>query len=177
MSAPRNPDPRQQPYPLQVRHGQGRGVNDETTRIPQYNPAPAPPSAAPKKRRWPWIVGGFIGLFVLIGACGGAQDDQPPAAAPAAAPAVVEPAPTTEATPTEVPVTQVVLPEVEGRNGGIVYDELTELGLTNFDFATRDAEDTVVLLPQNWTAVSIEPGAGTEVDSDDTVIVTMTKEN
>jgi len=41
----------------------------------------------------------------------------------------------------------------------------------------RDKEDKVVLAPQNWTAVKIEPAAGTEVMSNQTVVVTMTKES
>jgi hypothetical protein len=136
--------------------------------------------SAPKQRRWPWIVGGIVGLFAMIGACGTddarpAQDTPPPVAAPTA-PQSAPVAPATPSAPAGPVVTRVTLPEVEGRNGGIVFDELVELGLTNFALASRDADDTVVLLPQNWTAVSIEPGAGTEVGSDDTVIVTMTKE-
>lgn len=153
MSAPRHSGP--QPYPHSG----------------DWKPTPSTPPG--KGRRWPWIVGGIVGVFVVIGACGAndAELAAERAAVPAPAPAVVAPV-----EPTAAPVTQVILPEVEGRNGGIVFDELTELGLTNFDLASRDEDDTVVLLPQNWTAVSIEPGAGTEVDSDDTVIVTMTKE-
>lgn len=160
MSAPRHSGP--QPYP---HAGDG-----------EWKPTPSTPPG--KGRRWPWIVGGIVGLFVVIGACG-ANDAELAAerAATPPAPTVAAPVePTEAAAPTVAPVTRVILPEVEGRNGGIVFDELTELGLTNFDLASRDEDDTVVLLPQNWTAVSIEPGAGTEVDSDDTVVVTMTKE-
>lgn len=77
--------------------------------------------------------------------------------------------------PTAPPVTTVTLPEVKGRNGGIVYDELIALGLTKLMLGSRDESDTVVLLPSNWTAVRIEPDAGTTVKTDQTVVVTMTK--
>jgi hypothetical protein len=64
---------------------------------------------------------------------------------------------------------------VQGKNGATVYDELTKLGLTNLQLASRDAEDKVVVLPSNWTAVKIEPKAGTTVKSNQVVVVTMTK--
>jgi hypothetical protein len=34
--------------------------------IPGLPPAPQPPK---QKRRWPWIVGGILAFFVLVGAC------------------------------------------------------------------------------------------------------------
>lgn len=70
----------------------------------------------------------------------------------------------------------VQLPEVDGKNGAIVYDEMERLGLTRVQYASQDDEDKVVLNPANWTAVSIEPGAGETVRSDQTVVVTMTKQ-
>jgi hypothetical protein len=88
----------------------------------------------------------------------------PPAKAAGSAPTSTAPKPK-----------RVTLPQVKGRNGGIVYDELQSLGLTNVNLASRDKSSTVVVLPQNWTATKIDPPAGTEVDSDDTVVVTMTK--
>ncbi|MGH3931329.1 MAG: hypothetical protein ACRDTF_15315 [Pseudonocardiaceae bacterium] len=85
------------------------------------------------------------------------------------------PAASQSSSPVPAAPTQVVLPEVAGRNGKIVLDELEKLGLTNVDTASADENDTVVLLPANWTAVEIEPAAGTTVYSDDTVVVTLTK--
>ena len=71
--------------------------------------------------------------------------------------------------------TMVTLPEVAGRNGGIVYDELKALGLTSIKLASQDEDDKVVILPENWTAVKIEPAPGTQVRSNQTVVVTLTK--
>ncbi len=48
-------------------------------------------------------------------------------------------------------------------------EELTRLGLTNVSFASADELDKMVLYPPNWTAVSIEPGAGETVMSNQTV--------
>lgn len=73
------------------------------------------------------------------------------------------------------PVIDVTLPEVAGRNGAIVRDELEALGLTNVMLGSSDARSTVVVLPQNWTAVSIEPAPWTVVKSDSLVVVTLTK--
>lgn len=87
-------------------------------------------------------------------------------------PAPAAPAPVS----TAPPVTQVTLPEVAGQNGAIVREQLTELGLTNVQLASQTTEDKLVLNPANWTAVEIAPEAGTVVDSDSTVVVTMTKE-
>ncbi|MBC3190986.1 PASTA domain-containing protein [Pseudonocardia sp. C8] len=88
-------------------------------------------------------------------------------------------APTTAAaaaSPTAPPVTDVTIPDVEGKNGAIALDELEQAGLTNVQPASRDKEDKVVLNAANWTVTKIEPGAGETVRSDSTVVVTMTKQ-
>lgn len=79
-------------------------------------------------------------------------------------------------TPTAAPVTQVVIPDVEGMNGALALEQLERAGLTNVQPASQDEEDKVVLYAANWTVTSVEPGPGTEVASDSTVIVTMTKQ-
>lgn len=134
-----------------------------------------PPSAPKKAKKWPWIVGGIVVLFV-IGSLAQPKAPAPTATPPASVAVTVAPLPAA-AVPTAAlkPPTSVKLPEVKGRNGGIVYDELIALGLTKLQLASRDVNDTVVLLPANWTAVKIEPAAGTTVRSDQTVVVTMTK--
>jgi hypothetical protein len=57
--------------------------------IPGLPPAPTPPQ---QRRRWPWVVGGVIAFFVLVGSCNAANrptnTGQPyygPAGAPTAA--------------------------------------------------------------------------------------------
>lgn len=158
---------------------------------PPHNPYGPPPQWAPpqtgshrsgpsaKRKKWPWVVGVLATLW-LIGTVTGGEDPQGVTAAgvPTVAPtptiqAAAPPASTSTAPPEP---TIVTLPKVKGRNGGIVYDELQDLGLTNVQLASGDQLDTVVLLPANWTAVTIEPKPGTKVSSDDTVVVTMTKD-
>ena len=101
------PPPGQQPYPPQ-------------------GYAPMPP--APKKRKWPWIVGGIVLLFVIIGVANGGGSatptnatTTPTAAASAAAaptiPAVEQPPPAAE------PAGSVVVYEVTGSGtaGNVTY--------------------------------------------------------
>lgn len=118
----------------------------------------------------------FLAVSALaLAGCGGGET-----ATPATVTVTAEPTSQAQAampSPAAAPVKDVTLPDVEGRNGAIVYQELTELGLTNFQMASQDTEDKLVLNPANWTAVEIEPGAGETVKSNDTVVVTMTKEN
>jgi len=155
---------------------------------PGYRPPPAGQGYGPPPRKrpptWLMIVGGIFGFFLLIGIIGAIAGPAEPAstatqpasqapAAPVAAPPAVPAAP--PAVPTTPAPVEVTLPEVGGRNGQIVMDELTELGLTNVTTASADANATVVLLPANWTVVDIEPGPGSTVETDDTVVVTMTK--
>lgn len=117
-------------------------------------------------------IAAVLALFAALTACGGGTAPSTPQVVTVTAQPAAEPA---AAAPTTPAVTRVTLPEVKGRNGGIVYDELRDLGLTNVSLASRDDQDRMVLAPQNWTAVKIEPAAGTEIDSNDTVVVTMTK--
>ena len=114
----------------------------------------------------------YIAAALSLTACGGTMQEAP------ATVTVTAPPPATQAgaTPT-APVTQVTIPDIEeGMNGAIVLEQLEKAGLTNVQPASQDEEDKLVLSPGNWSVVSVEPGAGTEVSSDSTVVVTMTKQ-
>lgn len=98
----------------------------------------------------------------------------------AAGSAASSPAPTTppQVAQTAEPVRQIVIPDIaKGQNGAIALETLQRAGLTNVQPASRDKNDRFVVNPANWSVVSVEPGAGTEVSSDSTVVVTMTKQN
>lgn len=86
------------------------------------------------------------------------------------------PAESTPASPAPAPVTTLIVPAVVGKNGAIARDQLTKLGFTKVEMAA-DAKSghQMVLSPANWTVTKIEPAAGSQVQSDDTVVVTMTK--
>jgi PASTA domain len=49
------------------------------------------------------------------------------------------------------------------------------LGLTNVKLSSANPKYTFVLQPANWTVVSTEPAAGTQVQADDPVVVKVTK--
>lgn len=174
MSYPQQPPPysQQQPKPQQWGQQPPAGYSN-------YPPQPPPAKKTPK---WAWIVGG-VAVLALFGSCSsfgdGVEQGYTAAITPTSAPLPVAqaPLPSTVAAPTSIvaPVVDVVLPDVKGRNGAIVFDELQELGLTNVSYASRDAADKVVLYVANWTAVKIEPKAGSTVQSDQAVVVTMTK--
>jgi hypothetical protein len=89
-----------------------------------------PPAAPKNKPKWPWIAGGIVALLVIAGLAGGGNDndDNKSAATATTTTAVAALAPkvtTTTAAPTTVPA-QVTLPDVAGRNGEIVRQELVQ---------------------------------------------------
>lgn len=111
--------------------------------------------------------------LLLLGGCGG-----PSAAPPVATVTVQAPAPAPAALAPAAPVapSTVTLPDVVGQNGAIAEDTLRSLGLTKVEMAADATSGRqVVLSPANWTVTKIEPKAGTEVRSDQTIVVTMTK--
>lgn len=115
---------------------------------------------------------------LTLSGCGSAQDGfnaatQPPATVTVQA--TPSPSVALPSSPTAQPVTQVTIPDVDGKNGAIALEALREAGLTNVQPASRDEQDKLVINPANWTVTSVEPGAGEEVASDSTVVVTMTK--
>lgn len=136
---------------------------------PEY---PYPPRQAepPKKRKkWPWIVGGSVGVFVLFAAIGAAGGNEQGAADSKPSPAVSAP------TITAVPVKDLVIPAIVGQNGKIAMDTLSQTGFTNVTTASADRDDTVVILPQNWIVKAVVPGVGSAVKSNAVVVVQMTK--
>ncbi|MGH3669392.1 MAG: PASTA domain-containing protein [Pseudonocardiaceae bacterium] len=110
---------------------------------------------------------------LLLAGCGATPAPAPttvtvPAPAPAAPGAA-------SSDPTGAPKT-VTLPDVIGQNGAIAQDALRTLGLTKVDLAADPTSGKeVVLNPANWHVTKIEPKAGTQVRTDQTVVVTMTK--
>ncbi|NKY32260.1 PASTA domain-containing protein [Nocardia speluncae] len=148
-----------------------------------YGAYPPPP---PKKTTPKWvIVSAVVGALLVIGmignALGGGKEDStentmvPIASTPAATtPAFLKPA---APAGTDVPVMDLTVPDLAGTNGEIAAERLEDLGFTNVQYASATPGKDVVLLRANWTVQSVEPGPGTVVPSDSTVVVTMTKNN
>lgn len=110
---------------------------------------------------------------VLLAGCGGTTST--PAPATVTVPVPVPAVPTVSGVAPAAPKT-VTLPDVVGQNGAIVEDTLRGLGLTKIELAAAgESGKQLVLNPANWTVTKIEPKAGTQIRSDQTVVVTMTK--
>ena len=69
----------------------------------------------------------------------------------------------------------ITIPDLTGQNAKIAEDKLEALGLTNVTLASANPKYTMVLAPENWKVVSIEPTPGTAVSSNDDVILKVTK--
>ena len=90
---------------------------------------------------------------------------------PAAAPATQAPAPAAAVAPSTA-----TIPDLKGQNGAIAESTLKGMGFTNVKLAAdKSSGKSVVLLPENWTVTKVEPKPGTNVATDQVVVVTMTK--
>ena len=133
--------------------------------FPQLPDTPAAPR--PLQRRWAWIIGGFFLLLFVVGLAASCASPPPagerlPAPVP---PPAVQPA----ATPA---VPSVAIPQVAGRGGREVLDELRELGLSSV-VPVSDEPGTAIVVPEAWIAVRTEPAAGTVVPLTAPVVVKM----
>ncbi|WP_379583200.1 PASTA domain-containing protein [Pseudonocardia hispaniensis] len=108
----------------------------------------------------------------LLTACGGTEPETPsPATVTVQVPAPAQPAAAQPVAPSTV-----TLPDVVGQNGAIAKETLEGLGLTNIRLAADPKSGkSAVFLPENWHVTKLEPKAGTEVRTDQTVVLTMTK--
>lgn len=121
------------------------------------------------------IIAAFVALLLLLGGIIGVvtgSDDSPTPSASAPA-SVASPSLTTTTTP---PPRRVTIPRgLTGINAQRAYDQLQQAGFTNITFGTTDAEDEFVLYPPNWTVTGVEPGGGTQMMSDEPVVIKATK--
>lgn len=83
------------------------------------------------------------------------------------------PAPATTST---APPRRVTVPRgLSGINAQRAYSQLQEAGFTSITFGTTDADDEFVLYPPNWTVTGVEPGGGTQMMSDEPIVLKVTK--
>jgi beta-lactam-binding protein with PASTA domain len=69
----------------------------------------------------------------------------------------------------------ITIPDVTGQNAKIAEQSLERLGLSDVSLSSANPKYSVVLLPANWTVVSVEPPPGTLVSANDSVVVKVTK--
>ncbi|WP_138997023.1 DUF4352 domain-containing protein [Rhodococcus zopfii] len=148
MTTPHQPDPRIQPPNPNYAPQQQGGWQPSAG----YPPAPQPK----KKRKWPWIVGGIVAVFVVASVAGGGDDkpsgssapDSPARAAdtPAAAP-VPEDAPAAMNTPVRDGKFEFVVTGVEAG--------LASLG--DNPFLAEEAQGQFVIVTMTVTNISDAP--------------------
>jgi beta-lactam-binding protein with PASTA domain len=73
------------------------------------------------------------------------------------------------------PSAAITIPDVVNQNARVAQAKLTNLGLTNVDFASATTKYQNVFNPSNWTVVGVEPAVGTAVAAGDPVILKVTK--
>lgn len=80
------------------------------------------------------------------------------------------------AAPSTVAAGPITLPDLTNQNADIARKKLTKLGLTDVTLASANPKYTMVIVAANWTVVSMEPPPGTVVQSDDPVVLKVTKD-
>ena len=126
------------------------------------------------------VAGSVCAIALIAAACGSTNTSNPstvtvtkPAStvpSAAGAPSVGSSAPSTASAPGSI-----TIPDVTGQNGKIAEQKLEDLGLTNVELSSANQKYSMVLLPANWTVVSIDPPPGTSVSAGDAVVVKVTK--
>lgn len=121
------------------------------------------------------VIAGIV-VLCCVGATivGMVTDDKPkaittPVVTTPPAKATASPSPTTS------PVVPVTMPNVTGQNAAIAQDTLKKAGFTNITLGSADPNDSLVVLPQNWTVKEQSTAAGETIPSDTLIVLTCTK--
>ncbi|WP_016697996.1 PASTA domain-containing protein [Actinoalloteichus spitiensis] len=109
--------------------------------------------------------------LALVG-CSNGEETSPDPAAPPPADQTVEEAPTSDPAEEGEPVT---VPDVTGLDGRDAEDALEEAGITEFEYRSVDPEDDIIVAPGNWVVEETDPEAGTEITTEDTVTLQVSK--
>lgn len=151
---------------------------------------PTPPPK-PQKKKWPWIVGGVAAVFILliiIGAVSGSNDNKDTNTNAAATSTVTTVTQTEQATTSTVTSTATATPSTPtvktltvpdglvGTNAQLAFEKLQDLGFTKITPSSTDESASVPVLLSNWTVTGVEPGPGTSMKSDSTIILKMSKD-
>ena len=85
------------------------------------------------------------------------------------------PTTTTKTTTSAAPKLLAIPDGLIGMNAQLAMEKLTDLGFTSVMPASADPDASVPVLLSNWKVTEVEPGAGTKVKPDSTIILTMVK--
>jgi hypothetical protein len=180
-------------YPSQPTEPGPYGQPQQPTQ-PGHYPVSAPSAPRrPQQQRVPLLVAVATAAAALLVGCvgglvlGNVNPDQDQAAGETTAPAT-EASPTESPTPDRAasttpayqstePVTLTIPDDLVGQNAAVAQDRLERMGFTRIEFGSVDPDNTVVLLPSNWTVMSVEPEPGSEVLSDSLLVLRCTKQD
>lgn len=151
---------------------------NDTTATSKFPGAPAPqvpwpdaptPPAMPKKpfyKRWWFIAIVIVVALSILGSLVGGEDSAPTSTADVSADAA--------GSSSESAATPATVPDVVGKKAHVAILDLTDAGFTTAPDLQDQAGAEVVINPANWTVVSQEPAAGTELSSDTTITLVVT---
>ncbi len=147
MTTPQQPDP---PHPASELRASAAGG---------WQPAAGFPPAQPpkKKRKWPWIVGGIVAVFVVASMAGG-EDDNPSGSANSDNPARVVDAPAAAPVKDNTPAAMNTPPVRDGKFEFVVTG--VESGLASLGdnpFLAEEAQGQFVIVTMTVTNISDAP--------------------
>ncbi|MEE2058390.1 DUF4352 domain-containing protein [Rhodococcus artemisiae] len=158
MTMPNQPDPRIQP-PTEQRQAQPTGWQQSGGFAPNLQPAPAQPK---KRRKWPWVVGVFVALFVIVSVAGN-DDEAASGDADSGVAAPLADVPAAEAPQAEAPAVEdsdasMNMPVRDGKFEFVVTG--IETGITTLGdnpFLAEDAQGQFVIVTMTVSNISDAP--------------------
>lgn len=97
---------------------------------------------------------------------------QSPSSAPTPAGDPTPPSPTASTEPELLTIPD----DLVGQNAAVAEDQLRRLGFENIQFGSADADDTLVIIPANWTVAEVAPEPGSQIRADAAIVLTCSKQ-
>lgn len=80
------------------------------------------------------------------------------------------------ASPSASPQPKVAtVPNLVGQNAAVAKDQLSKLGFKDVELGSKDADNRIVILPENWTVTTQSTAAGSQVLTDVLIVLGCTK--